>query len=157
MMNMIWMLLLFSPAPADSAVVDGDMPVRVEQVWIREAPPTAKVMAAYGTFCNDNDRDALVLTGATSESFRAVEMHVSRESGSQVSMQRLDEVSLAPGNCVTFEPGARHFMLFDPVRPFRSGDTIMLTLRFAGGAEQDIAVAVRRADETDSGPHHKHH
>ncbi|MBW3566632.1 MAG: copper chaperone PCu(A)C [Proteobacteria bacterium] len=159
MMMMMSMLLLVSPALADPAAVEDThtaSPARIEYLWIREAPPTAKVMAAYGTLCND-DKEVLILVAAESESFSAVEMHASRESDSTVTMERLNDVPIAPGACVMFEPGARHFMLMDPVRSLRSGDEVTLTLQFANGMEQDVAVPVRRADEMDTNPNHEHH
>lgn len=156
---MMSMLLLVSSALAVPATVEdarAASPVRIERLWAREAPPTAKVMAAYGKLCNDN-KEALILTAAGSESFGAVEMHTSRESDSAVTMERLNDVPIAPGDCVTFEPGARHFMLTDPARPLRSGDEVTLTLQFANGMEQDVVVPVRRADEMDTNPNHEHH
>jgi periplasmic copper chaperone A len=53
-----------------------------------------------------------VLTGAYSDVVRAIEMHVTLRDGDMVRMRRLEEVVIAAGETVRFEPGGRHLMLF---------------------------------------------
>jgi len=147
------LLLVVSPQvdgpPSDKTTA----PLRIENAWVREAPPTAKVMAAYGTFCNDNET-AVKLTTVSSDDFDSVEMHVSVETGNAVSMERLKDVAIGPHDCVDFAPGGRHFMLFAPSRPLRSGDTVSLTLQLANGNAMKVTLPVRRPEET--GQQHNH-
>lgn len=150
------LLLAFAALPGETA--DITPPLRIENAWLREAPPVAKVQAAYARLCND-DKEALTLVHVASEDFDRVEMHASTETEGAVTMEQLDSVVVAPGDCVDFAPGGRHFMLFDARRALRAGDSVEFTITFASGAEMSLRLPVRRADEmirTEHGQHHGH-
>lgn len=148
--SLIALTALFQGAP------ELEPPLRVENAWVREAPPVADVLAAYATFCNDADA-AVTLANASSEHFGAVQMHATVETDSAVTMKRLDSVVIGPHECVAFEPGGRHFMLLDPKRDFRAGDEIAFTLFLANGKEMEIVMPVRRAGEMlDKQQQHQH-
>ncbi|HEX7046862.1 MAG TPA: copper chaperone PCu(A)C [Gammaproteobacteria bacterium] len=149
--NLIALTLLFQAAPT----VETEPPLRVENAWVREAPPGVDVLAAYAVFCNDADA-AVTLTNVISENFDAVQMHATVEADGGVTMKHLNSVVVEPTECIAFEPGGRHFMLMDPVRNFRAGDEIAFTLFLANGKEMEIVMPVRRADEMIE-HHHEHH
>lgn len=101
--------------------------LRFENVWIKEAPPNAKVMAAYLTIENVGKRE-VEFTGASSPDFAKVEMHATRTADGVMRMRKLESVVVPAGGGVDFEPGGQHLMLFAPVRKLRSGDKATLQL-----------------------------
>lgn len=129
--------------------------LRVEDAWLREAPPVAAVQAAYGRFCNDGV-ETVTLAAAHGDAFGRIEMHETVETTTTASMRRLNGVVIEPGQCADFAPGGRHFMLFDPARPLRAGDSVTVTLVFADGFEQDFTLPVRRGDEENLQEHGHH-
>lgn len=132
-------------------------PLRIEEGWVREAPPGMSVLGAYARFCNDGDAP-LVLVDARSASFDAVEMHVTVEDGGAARMKRLDRVELPPHECVGFEPGGRHLMLIGPKDAIRAGDSVQLAFILAGGETHEAVFPVRRGGmASEQHQHHGHH
>lgn len=149
---MLAMAALFLPAAshAHESASQGDesasaQPVRVEDAWIREAPPVAKVNAAYFTLCNQAAVDT-VLTGVSSPAFGKIEMHETIEEGGSSRMQELTSVSIPAGECVEFAPGGRHLMLFDARNPVKAGDTFSLRFEFTHSPDFETPVPVRRGN-----------
>lgn len=145
-------LLLGSIAAAPTlAGTPADTSLRVENAWIREAPPSVDVMGGYARLCNDAD-EAITLTQLSSDVFGEIQMHISREVDGQATMERLQTVEIGPHDCVDFAPGGRHLMLFEPTHAMRAGDRAVLTLGFANGKHMDVEFSVRRM-----GGMHEHH
>lgn len=143
-------LALINASPAAQS------PLRIEQAWIREAPPVADVMAGYANLCND-DSDAIVITELGSAKFARVEMHATVETAASVTMERLDEVRIPSGECVNFAPGGKHFMLFKPQSALRTGDDAEIAITLADGRTFTVAFPVKRADDMPESRHGHHH
>ena len=157
----IFLFALFAHAVVEdipvAQVADTDSPLRVEQAWVREAPPGVTVMAAYALLCND-DKEALTLAALSSPAFERVEMHVTIETADAVRMERSNNIVIGPNDCVEFAPGGRHFMLFDPRERLSAGDNVEFTLRFANGKEMVLRMPVQKAgDMLNSHDHDGHH
>jgi hypothetical protein len=126
------LLLLVAPAAfANGSVV-------VSDGWVRAAPPTARVLAAYLTIRNPGG-EAVVLDGATSPDFARVELHEMRMDDGVMRMRKLERLDIAAGGELVLEPGATHLMLFEPRRALARGDTVSLSLHFES---RDAAPAV---------------
>lgn len=123
--------------------------ITVHDAWIKEAPPGAKVMAAYMTINNDSGRE-ISLTGADSSKFGKIEFHITRVNDGIASMHRQDSINIAANSSFSFSPGGYHFMLFNPVSSLQSGDVIPLTLTFSDGRTLDVDTRVRRDDSGHS-------
>ena len=147
-------LLVMQEVPVDPAA-EMEPPLRVENPWVREAPPGADVLAAYAVFCNDNEQ-AVTIAAARSTAFDRVEMHVVVETEDAVTMEQSNSIVIGPTDCVEFAPGDRHFMLFDPVERLRAGDNVEFTLLLADGQEIEVSFPVRRADEMLNEHGHRH-
>ena len=118
------------------------MPLQFRDGWVRSAPPTAKVLAAYGTLHNPGDR-ALVVTGARSPDFDRAALHeMSMEQG-VMRMRELQRVEVAARSDVALEPGARHLMLYGPKRPLKAGDRVVLELSLQDGGSASATLEVR--------------
>jgi periplasmic copper chaperone A len=130
--------------------------LRFENLWIREAPPVAKVLAAYGRICNDHTQ-AITIVALTGPAFARVEMHETIETDSSVSMRRLKEITLEANKCVDFEPGGRHFMLFGPTQPMRAGADTELAFELSSGIVQEVTATVRRQQDNNKHYHQHEH
>lgn len=86
-------------------------PLTVSDARVRALIPGQDKTAAYFTARNTSDSE-LVLTGASSDSVRAIEMHTTIRDGDVVGMRRLPAVVIPAGETVRFTPGGRHLMMF---------------------------------------------
>lgn len=120
-----------------------DESVRVADPWIREAPPVAKVLAAYMRIENVS-QEARVLKGVSSPEFEHVMLHGTRIEDGIAEMFHLDQVEIQPGEAAVFAPGGNHFMLMGLKRPLRAGDSAVLNLDFGDGGTVSVTAEVRR-------------
>ncbi len=123
----------------------------VSDSWIREAPPGAGMTAGYMTVVNPTDRE-IEIVGVRSEDFGSIELHITTTEDGVAKMRAQDSVTVPPGGMVVFEPGGRHLMMFDPVRPLGEGDTVMMTVVLADGSEITAESKIARGAHT----HHEH-
>ena len=117
--------------------------LKVEQAWIREAPPGA-MSAAYARLTNTGKR-ALVGAGARSPEFGGGGRHRTVVDEGGLSRMRAGPLELAPGASAALEPGGWHLMLFDPARLLKAGDTVSVTLTCGAGA-RDYPFLVKASE-----------
>ncbi len=129
--------------------------LRVQDPWIREAPPTADTLAAYMKIQNTG-QGVRILTGASSPLFGHVMLHGTRVQNDMAQMFHLDEVRIPPGETAVFEPGGNHLMLMRPQKALVAGDRVPLELEFKEGQPISIMADVRKGD-ADSHEHSHHH
>jgi copper(I)-binding protein len=144
---------LLAPAAhaCELALVDG---------WVRTAPPTAKVMAGFGTLRNPGTVESK-LVSVTSPQFGRVELHEMSMDGGVMKMRALESVKVEAGESVALAPGGTHLMLFDPVAPLASGDPIEVKLTLACDSEYKATLTVAEraptATEASEDTHEHHH
>jgi copper(I)-binding protein len=130
--------------------------------WVRTAPPTAKVMAGFGTLHNPGTVES-TLVSVTSPQFGRVEVHEMSMDDGVMKMRALESIKLEAGQSVALAPGGTHLMLFDPVAPLASGERIEVKLTLACDSEfpATLTVAERAPTpsdgETRSDAAHEHH
>ena len=95
----------------------------VENAWIRNAPAGAAMMAGYGVLHNVGDAPVTV-TGADSADFASASLHKSTNSNGMEHMQALGDITIAPGQRVTFAPGGNHIMLMQPKKDLRLDESV---------------------------------
>lgn len=125
----------------------------VSDAWVREAPPSAAVQAAYFVLKNSGAKEVLV-SAISSPDFERAEMHETVSADGSTRMQPVANVVLAPGAEVEFAPGGKHLMLFGPHQQYVQGDRVQL--QFVCGAQREqlpINAAVRRAEPTAGHTH----
>jgi periplasmic copper chaperone A len=132
-------------AVADSAVV-------VRDVWVREAPPGAPVLAAYFTLENPGSK-ADKLVAVRGADFEKIEIHATEIRDGVARMIALDALPIPPHAVVKLAPGGYHLMLHHPRRALAAGMSVKLELRFESGTRLAVVAPVRRAE---SGPAHHH-
>ena len=95
--------------------------------WMREAPPNARMLAAYATLTN-NSGQQLTLTGAYAPDFGMAEIHKTVEVDGMLRMREQKQLPLAAGGEITMKPGGLHIMLMMPERSFKVGDETRICL-----------------------------
>jgi copper(I)-binding protein len=122
--------LLTLPAYAGGGVV-------VDGAWVREAPPGARMMAAYLAISNPGDTDAR-LVAVESPAFAHVMLHKSEMVDGMARMLHQDGLLIPAHSTVTLEPGSYHLMMPAPEPRLKAGDQVEFLLHFA----DDSCVAV---------------
>lgn len=145
--------ILLSFLITNSASAHGDGGIMIKDAWVREAPPSAKMLAGYMTIENHTDKKK-VLVSVTSPAFDKIEIHKSVNKDGMASMEQQRELSIAAQGKVTLEPGGFHLMLFNPHSAIKAGDNIAFTLKFANGSTSMVNATVKKA--TGGSEHHHH-
>lgn len=119
-------------------------PLRVEEAWVKEAPPVAKVHAAYMKLTNTTDK-AIDIVGVSAAGYRGAMIHRTVLKDGVTGMAHVDTLSIAPQATVVLEPGGMHIMLMKPDRVLKAGDRVAITLEIEGGQSQTVETGVRTA------------
>lgn len=128
---------------ATTSVVAAEPGLKGADGWIREAPPAAPVRAGYLRLHNGSATE-LVITGARSDAFGAIEIHqMVSDDGGTMRMRPLPELVVAAGATVALEPGGAHLMLFRPLRALARGERVPVRLVLAGGDELAVELEQR--------------
>ena len=117
--------------------------IQIENAWVREAPPSARMLAAYMTLKNPADQDQ-VLVEVQSPAFSHVMLHRSEVIDGVARMIHLDEVVIPAGGSVQLEPGGLHLMMPAPETRLSAGDRVPLVLLFADGSQIEVQAEVRK-------------
>ena len=111
--------------------------LEVSDPWVREAPPTASVLAGYMVLSNTGGGDC-VLVGARAAEFKRAMFHRTEEEGGVARMTHQEQVTVAAHEQLVFEPGGLHIMLMQPIRPLREGDAVQVKLVLDNGDEEVV-------------------
>jgi copper(I)-binding protein len=117
--------------------------VQVEDAWVREAPPGARMLAAYLTVKNSGTEDRM-LVEVQSPAFSHVMLHKSEVVDGVARMTHLDEIVIPARGSVHFEPGGLHLMMPAPEPRLSAGDRVPLVLIFADGNRLEVQAEVRK-------------
>lgn len=141
-----WLLMVIAGSVVAAPTMD------ITDSWVREAPPTSRVLAAYMQISNLTDSD-LTITGITSPDFEAVDLHRTVVEDGVAQMRPVPELTIPAAGSISLEPGGLHLMLFDPVRPLQQGDSVALVLHRSDDICITLSVPVLRG----TGAEHIHH
>lgn len=142
----IVLMLAFAGSAHAAAAAPGG--VRVEHAWIRWLP-AGLPSAGYATITNDGD-GAVSLTGASSPDYGHVMLHRSRLADGDSTMVMVHHLDIEAHASAVLAPGGYHLMLTHATRAIKPGDSVPVTLTFAGGATLTVKFSVLPADA--SGP-----
>lgn len=112
----------------------------VEDAWARPGTE-GNNSAAYMTIENDGDED-LILTGASGDVARAVEVHESTTEDGMMEMNEVEEVVVPAGDSLALEPGGHHVMMMSINQDLEPGDTFTLNMQFDGLDDVEVDVTV---------------
>ncbi len=116
--------------------------VEVRQAWIRAAPPSANVMAAYMDLYNGSG-SMVVLTGVESEDFNRAEIHETRIENGQSQMIHHAHVEIEDGALLQFKPNSWHVMLVGPKMAKKNSGEVTIKLLFADDNYKYIKVPIK--------------
>jgi copper(I)-binding protein len=134
--------ILFIPVCLSNAGADDSIIIR--DAWMLEAPPNARVIAAYMTIENRTSQ-SMTLIGVSSERFKRIEVHQTVMHGDVMRMVPQEELEIPARGMVSLKPGSYHLMLIGPESVPKEGDVINLKLQFDNGYTKHINVTVRSA------------
>ena len=114
--------------------------VEAGALTLSAAPPDAPMRAGYLTLTNHGP-ESRTLTSARSDAYEIVEFHVTEIVDGVARMREERDLTLAPGDTLSFEPLGRHLMLMRPTGRTGTGP-LVIELCFADGE----CIAVSTAD-----------
>lgn len=123
--------------------VQADTPT-VSNAWVREAPPTSAVNAAYMQIANPGAKE-LAITGASSPQFDNVEIHRSEIVDGMARMTPQPRLVVPAGGSVNLEPNGLHIMLIQAKQPLHAGDHVEINLQIEAGAALKVDAEVQPA------------
>lgn len=129
--------------------------VAVADAWVRG---TVAAQKATGAFMNLTSPADSALVSASSPVAGLVEVHEMAMDGGVMKMRAIPQLALPAGKTVSLKPGGYHVMLMDLKGPLKEGETVPITLTFAGKdgkrTTQEIKVPVRALTAPAGMPHH---
>ncbi|HEX5487901.1 MAG TPA: copper chaperone PCu(A)C [Rhodanobacteraceae bacterium] len=140
---------LLSLSAAAIAAAPSPPGVHVKNPWIRWLPANLPA-AGYAEIVNDGDATAR-LVGASSPDYGSVMLHRSRLAQGDSTMEHVDHLDIPAHGSVTLSPGGYHLMLMHAKRPIKPGDSLKMTLDFAGGATLQVDFSVLPANASGPG------
>lgn len=116
--------------------------------WVREPLPGIAALAAYGTLSNASDK-AIKITTVSSEDFARVETHETlMENG--IGKMRPAVIEVPAKGSVEFMRGGKHFMLIEPKKVFKAGDSVVLRVTDSAGCTSSMTFTVGNRNSTTS-------
>ena len=131
--------------------------LNITEAWVREAPPTSAVNAAYMHIANPGAKEQ-VITGASSPQFDTVEIHRTEIVDGMARMLPQERLVIPANGSVSLEPNGLHLMLIQAKQPLQAGEHVEINLSLDGGATQKVDAEVRpgMAEGMDHSQHMQH-
>lgn len=102
--------------------------------------PVSDLASVYFGVVNRGTTDTLVAVDVGELGVASI--HTMLEEGGAARMVPVELIEIAAGTGVQFRPGSYHVMLNEVTRGLSSGDTIVVSLRFAKAGSVDVATPV---------------
>jgi len=125
--------------------------LKITRPWVREAPPSARVLAAYMSIENTGGT-RITIIGISSPDFESAELHRTVVNDDVARMLHIRQLDVPANGTVNLAPGGIHLMLFGPKRMLTAGDTVTLTVQPINGTSLTVSAPVVRQYD-DSFPH----
>lgn len=138
---------------AATSLAGADSGLQVSEPWVREAPPTSRVLAAYLTLVNTDD-NTVTVTAISSPDFKNAEIHRTFIEAGVARMLPVKQLEVPAGGQLMLEPGGHHLMLFDPLRTLTAGETVTLIIHMNNGKQLSATAPVIRKTGEDHSHHH---
>jgi len=149
------LLMLLVTIAAFGARADNSL--QWQDAWVRAMPPGTTVAAAYGSVTNAGDAEITVV-GVTSSLGDEAQMHDVIAEGDQRRMVQLNELTIGPGETLSFQPGGKHIMLMNVSEAPAEGTEVELCALSANDATDcTLAPVMRQAPMAHDGHGGHHH
>jgi len=162
--NILLFILLVSVSTFIPVTASDDNSLHIHAPWIREAPPNAKVLAAYLIIENHTNKSATI-TAVLSPMFDKIEIHRSSTENGMMKMSAIQTLTIKPKEKLILESGNIHLMLFKPHKALKQGDIIEIIFQLKNGEKITAKTIVKKVIgsmkphhtmDTDSHPQHNH-
>jgi periplasmic copper chaperone A len=120
--------------------------LRVENAWVKLAPPGARANAAYVQLHNNGDAP-VIIQSLSANCCAELMLHRTRYENDQAIMEHLEQLIIPAQGDVKLVPGGIHIMLLQASKPLQLGERIELQLHFANGQQQTIHLPVKANDD----------
>jgi copper(I)-binding protein len=131
-----------APAATETAASSS---IALTDTWSRETAAGQNAGGAFMTIANTGTA-ADRLTGGSTPVAGRVEIHTMTMEGDVMKMRQLEDgLEIPAGGEVTLKPGSFHVMLMDLKQPLKAGETVPLTLTFAGAGTVETELEVQHA------------
>jgi copper(I)-binding protein len=138
---------------AATSLAGADSGLQVSEPWVREAPPTSRVLAGYLTLVNTGN-NTVTVTAISSPDFKNAEIHRTVIEEGIARMLPVKQLEVPAGGQLMLEPGGYHLMLFDPMRTLTEGETVTLIIHLDNGNQMSATAPVIRKTGEDHSHHH---
>ena len=125
-------------------------PVEISDVELFGALPGSNAAVGYMTLTNNTD-SVIDITDVSSRAFGKIELHETTLENGVARMRRVTALTVTPQSSVSLSPGGLHLMLMEPSPDATIGQSITLTLRYAGGGEVLVDAPLRSRSAADEG------
>lgn len=147
--SLLLLALLTSPLMAKTS------DLVITDAWVRAAPPTVSMHAAYATLKNTGG-NSVTLTNITSQQFEHIMLHESSIEDGIARMRHVEVLTLKPGETVKLMPGGFHLMLMQANTDINIGDRINFVFYFSNSDSVEVTAPVKRAVKQQA-EHKAHH
>ena len=128
-------------------------PLQVSDPWVREAPPTSRVLAGYLVLENTT-ANSITVSAISSPDFENTEIHRTVIEEGIARMLPVRQLDIPASGKFLLEPGGHHLMFFDPLRPLTAGETVTLIIHLTDGTQVSTTAPVIRKTGEDHSHHH---
>ena len=130
--------------PHAHAAPRGECAPSVRDGWIRLVPGGMPMHAGFARIENGCAKP-VVIAGAASPGYGAVELHETRIVDGVSRMRPVPRLRIAPGGAAQLQPGGLHLMLMRPVSQLKPGDRVAIEFALDGGGALRGEFEVRSA------------
>ncbi len=141
--KMLLLGVLCGALVAGRTVWAGETGLALSGPWFRLVMPSLPA-AGYFTLSNSG-ATAQTVIGAASPACGMLMLHRSVDQGGQERMVEVASVPVPAHGKLSFMPGGYHLMCMSPAAAMRPGQSVPVTLRFAGGKSLTASFPVRNA------------
>jgi copper(I)-binding protein len=131
---------MFSAAPSFAAEKTNMM---IMDAWVRAAPPSAKVQAAFFTVMN-HSKKPIVITDVEAQGFGRSELHLSSKKDGMMTMQKQQKITIPANTIFQFKPGSYHVMLLEPSKIAAPGELVNVSFTLLNGEKISAKMPVKR-------------
>ncbi len=134
----------------------GEQQISIHQATVRGLPPGQKTTAAFLNLTNNGEK-TLNLKMIKTEVAEKVEVHETIETGGQMQMRKIEQLSIDAGQTIEFKPSGKHLMLMGLTRPLKDGEVIEMKMCFGEVCRLFEAKVVSVLNEGKAVDHSHHH
>ena len=140
------LITMTNNAHAGSNHSHGNDGIQVHNAMARTTMPGMPTSAAYMTIRNDGPNRIQILS-VSSPVAKKTEIHTVVMSDGMMKMQRVDKLSIEPGEGLELKPGGYHVMLMGLKKTIEPTTQVPITMSFSNGDK--ITVVARAMDNND--------